>query len=314
MAPRGRAKLESNSPVLVTGMHRSGTTLVARIMSTLGIDIGPDVGKNLESRYFQTRNEWVLRRLGGAWDNPASAVQALKEPALVEHLVNEFTRELTSPRLAPIPLVSFGGRRRALRAWMQRARWAWKDPRTCITLKVWERVFDAPRLIVITRDGRDVARSLWQRACREQLGGGPGDVLRQHSTRWRLRELLTGGYERYALGSLLCTDAGYAFRLWETYVQCLLESADHYAGPALWLRYEDLLRAPTAGVEEIRTFCGITPTAAQFEAATELIDRGRPAPCPPDATGRMISALAQASPLMHRLGYDAPQACDEPQV
>src|SRR6266581_4628774 len=66
--------------VCVLGMHRSGTSVVTRILNTLGVDLGPEetlmkpTGDNAGGYWEQQRivdlNDDVLARLGGTWDDP----------------------------------------------------------------------------------------------------------------------------------------------------------------------------------------------------------------------------------------------------
>ena len=63
--------------VLVAGMHRSGTSLVTRILSILGCDlpqtlVGPGLGNELghwESEAIRGLNEEILASAGSAWDD-----------------------------------------------------------------------------------------------------------------------------------------------------------------------------------------------------------------------------------------------------
>ncbi len=67
-------------PVCIAGMHRSGTSMVARILNLLGVNIGPeDVVKRAgpdneagfwEDPQFVELNDELLAQAGGAWDDP----------------------------------------------------------------------------------------------------------------------------------------------------------------------------------------------------------------------------------------------------
>ena len=71
-------KKNLNPPILITGMHRSGTTLMVKLLRKLGYFPGHRLDSNLESTFFQRLNEWVLKRSGGAWDNPLPIKNLLK--------------------------------------------------------------------------------------------------------------------------------------------------------------------------------------------------------------------------------------------
>jgi hypothetical protein len=42
------------------GMHRSGTTLLCKILQSFGIFIGKDLDVNYESLFFMEINDWIL--------------------------------------------------------------------------------------------------------------------------------------------------------------------------------------------------------------------------------------------------------------
>ena len=140
-------------PICVVGMHRSGTSVTARVLSQLGVDLGPeetlleaDAEDNprgyWEQRGILALNDELLERLGGPWTDP---------PRLREgwHL---------SSRLDDL-------RRRAdalLESTFGDGPWGWKDPRCSLTLPFWRSVAPAMRVVVCVRHPLEVAES-WAR-------------------------------------------------------------------------------------------------------------------------------------------------------
>ena len=57
-------------PIIIIGMHRSGTTMLAKFLGELGVFMGNDKEKNYESKFFQKLNKWMLSVAGCSWDNP----------------------------------------------------------------------------------------------------------------------------------------------------------------------------------------------------------------------------------------------------
>ena len=57
-------------PVIVIGMHRSGTSLIVKVLEKLGVFMGADQEHNGESLFFNTINEWILNQSHIRWDNP----------------------------------------------------------------------------------------------------------------------------------------------------------------------------------------------------------------------------------------------------
>ena len=60
----------SVDPIIVTGMHRSGTSLVSRLLILNNVYLGSKLDVNYESIYFQRINKWILSCNGSTWDNP----------------------------------------------------------------------------------------------------------------------------------------------------------------------------------------------------------------------------------------------------
>jgi hypothetical protein len=148
-------------PVCVAGMHRSGTSLVARLLAAAGVYGGPPgdlvtpapdnpegFGENLR---FLRLNDAVLARLGGFWDRPPPMPPGWA----------------TNPRL-------FRLRRDALRLvaeFQGHEPWFWKDPRNSLTVAFWREVLPDLRVVVCVRDPREVVASLERRGGVEDGAG-----------------------------------------------------------------------------------------------------------------------------------------------
>jgi GT2 family glycosyltransferase/glycosyltransferase involved in cell wall biosynthesis len=137
--------------VCVTGMHRSGTSLVSRIVNLLGVDLGPE--EDLlpaapdnprgfwENRAFKRVNDQVLEALGGTWDRP---------PSLPPDW--EYAPVLEGVRKTAIDAVGLFS---ASHGWT-----GWKDPRASLTLPFWRTITPIHKTVITVRSPGDVARSL----------------------------------------------------------------------------------------------------------------------------------------------------------
>src|SRR5215207_5346770 len=67
------ARLRHASPLVVIGMHRSGTRLVVDILDRLGVFMGADRQADSESVAFMRINEGILHQCGAFWSEPMSA-------------------------------------------------------------------------------------------------------------------------------------------------------------------------------------------------------------------------------------------------
>jgi hypothetical protein len=154
VSPPNAARRSRDRVVCVLGMHRSGTSLIARMVNLLGVYFGPeermlppqpDNPKGFwEYRPFVLLNERILDRYGGSWDAP---------PAFPD-------RWWRSPRALDL---RFRARALAYRDFRSAPVWGWKDPRTCLALPFWRSLYPQMIAIVCVRNPIDVARSLERR-------------------------------------------------------------------------------------------------------------------------------------------------------
>lgn len=139
--------------VCTLGMHRSGTSLVARMLNLLGVHLGPEAlvsrtGADNPKGYWEHQsfvevNETILARFGGRWDAPPAFPAGWPQAARLGDLRDKARTLLGSFASAPL--------------------WGWKDPRTCLTLPFWQDLVGPMRYVMSVRNPRDVAASLARR-------------------------------------------------------------------------------------------------------------------------------------------------------
>jgi len=145
------ARLWQASPIVVIGMHRSGTRLLVEILDKLGVFMGADVQADSESVAFMLINEGILHQCGAFWSEPMSAHFVLSQP----HAVEQFAASAREALAAQFE--KYAGPS----GWHLEARghelppFGWKDPRNTFTLPVWKQVFPNLRTIHIVRHGVD---------------------------------------------------------------------------------------------------------------------------------------------------------------
>ena len=127
------ARLEQASPIVVIGMHRSGTRLLVEMLDKLGVFMGADRQGDSESVAFMLINEGILHQCGAFWSEPMSAHFVLSQPDAAEQLAASARNALAGQldkyvgasgwhlERGPKELPVFG----------------WKDPRNTFTLPVW---------------------------------------------------------------------------------------------------------------------------------------------------------------------------------
>lgn len=156
--------------VCVTGMHRSGTSLVARVVNLLGVDLGsrdmlmPPKVENprgfWENQDIVRVNERVLRELGGNWADPPPMPAGWETWERVDRLRNAGAQALED---------AFGSVEDLLR---DDVLVGWKDPRMSLLLPFWSTIVPIRRCIVTVRDPREVAASLQARGDVEPNSAG----------------------------------------------------------------------------------------------------------------------------------------------
>ena len=243
------ARLADTRPLIVIGMHRSGTRVLAEVLARLGVFMGSDLQGDNESITFLRINEAIFHQCGTFWSEPMPVHVVLSQP---EHL--DRIAALVRDTLATM-LDDYVGQSgwRPGSSLGQTPPFGWKDPRNTFTLPVWRRLFPGARTIHILRHGVDVAASLSRRhrkACLSATGEAvpsplavfADDALGVLSTRrgWTLEE---------------------AFAMWEQYVEkARLESADSNER-SLEIRFEELLMEPDRVIPAIARFCNVAPAA-----------------------------------------------------
>jgi len=152
-------KPKVQQPVLIVGMHRSGTTMVSKALNDAGVYMGAIRDHNAEAFYGVDLNDRMLELAGGSWANPPSS-------AALEQVLEDFQMELTPTQVYTTHLKSASGRTLSLaRRWS--GPWGLKDPRMCLTLSWWLKKFPKAKVIWILRDEDDVVASLLRRQNKE---------------------------------------------------------------------------------------------------------------------------------------------------
>ncbi len=263
--PKSRLIAPSNStPVIIAGMHRSGTSVLTTILDEIGLFVGRKYDSNHEATFFVHLNNWLLRQAGAAWDHPEAFKEFLKQDDLVEARIRQLDHLLQTPRA-----IEFLGLKNYLALGdikNMSGPWGWKDPRNTFTLPLWLKIFPNAKLLVIHRHGVDVAKSLATRADKisQNLSS---DVEKQSRWLWRL-PLSNNSFSR-------CRDTGEGMALWKSYT----ETADHYASQlgdrALVLRYEAFLEQPITHLEQVLKFVGLDAQHTAIERAVEKLVASR---------------------------------------
>lgn len=255
-------------PVLVLGMHRSGTSLLTRMLDDLGLFLGRHRERNDEALLFLRLNEWILHQYGGRWDTPEVLRHLDADPELLR-LAERYLRDA----LSSLQAASYLGPGRFLRHGtplrLERP-WGWKDPRTTVTLPVWLRIVPDARVVHLRRHGVDVAQSLRVRQRRDLADGARRYERRRHLHRLRRRPR-----PFLFVDSARCATLDGAFGLWEAYLRDADRHRDALGERFLDLRYEDLLADPEPTLARVADHAGLDAGADAIARAARRVERSR---------------------------------------
>jgi hypothetical protein len=213
--------------VVVLGMHKSGTTLVAQALHRSGIHMGEfreeldyDAGNTYEHHGFQAINRELLapylvpplrhvaRRRGRSELDAAGHPRNQDSQAWIRRRGMEArmaTGEIPSTATDLIESLE-----------RSHPDWGFKDPRSCLTYPFWRRVLPPHRLVVVFR--------------------GLGQVL-----------------ERYRAGFRHPLRTMRVVQAWTIYNWSILRYVEESEGPVLMLRYERMMNEPD-GLEQLEEF------------------------------------------------------------
>ena len=134
----------NTSPIIILGMHRSGTSCLAGSLEASGLFLGKVSNENRfnkkgnkENDLIMKLNDSILKFSGGTWNHPPTAIRWSKEheTQALEYYKNNIEKNNINT-------------------------WGFKDPRTLITLDFWINLYPEATFVGTIRNPHDVAISL----------------------------------------------------------------------------------------------------------------------------------------------------------
>lgn len=175
--------------LVIAGMHRSGTSLMAHYLSECGLFMGDkllDVELNRsqvsyrghhEDKEFLEFHKEVLKK---KWIS-AFPTHSFRLPIRVGKQDREVALELVRSR-AELP------------------QWGWKDPRTTLFLEFWDEVIDNPRYLFLIRHPLSVVDSLLRRGNEKHINRHPINGLKT----WRIyNQLVLDFWQKHQDSSII---------------------------------------------------------------------------------------------------------------
>jgi len=231
----------TSSPIIVLGMHRSGTSLLIKTLTKMGVfssDLtGPDTS---ESLFFQYINDAILCCCQSHWTLPEPIEQSSLNPVWCSAIHSVVARALRSRWRY---LYRFFSPDACLLR--DEVIWAWKDPRNTLTVKFWRALFPNARFVYIYRHGIDVAESLVQRECKR-------------------------GQSVY---NSRCLSRLESFHMWESYNRLAMNELDFVAkANQLHLCFEDMVSNPISELYRVADFCGLSLSDQALSELSSEVD------------------------------------------
>lgn len=139
--------------ICITGMHRSGTSMITRMLNLCGLYLGeeqdllpamPDNPEGFwENRKFMEINDAILSFFGGSWHTPP-------DPGSIFNMQHDlsFLEEQAKNLIGGFANQTF---------------WGWKDPRNSLTFPFWQGIIPGLKVIICLRNPVEVAQSLVHR-------------------------------------------------------------------------------------------------------------------------------------------------------
>tara|TARA_B100001175_G_scaffold42151_1_gene31426 strand:- start:1015 stop:1830 length:816 start_codon:yes stop_codon:yes gene_type:complete len=269
-------------------MHRSGTSLVSRILDRSGVFMGLDLQEDHESKFFIKLNKWIYENAGADWARPM-ALQELMDYEPAKKKVEEYVKSRVSSNSSK----KYSGKSLKKGLFDLDSKWGWKDPRNGPTLPIWKEIWPEMKIIHVTRHGVDVAASLQARSSKnwEQDESRFSKWVKMY--RWKDSKSPIRRGQRAATLS-------HALDFWSEQMEVEnknLEGCEF----VLEVRYEDLLTKPKSAIKQIWNFIDIERDDSLLEDISQSIDGSRAYAYKKDE--EMMAFALENSEILEIFGY-----------
>ena len=239
--------IKRKDPVILLGIHRSGTSLLAELLTDMGIFMGRKQNAHIEAWHFLNNNKKILDFSHADWDIPTVFESLLKSEKTTEAVLEFMKSETTDKKM----IRQFFGNKLALKERIQPSHrfWGWKDPRTSITFPLWNKIYPEANFILVLRNGVDVANSM---------------TVREDDKLTNIHSKAT---------STRCQTLEESFKVWEEYNDFFEKHQDQIApGKLLIIKYEDLLKNCPENLKRIAAFIDLKNADEKIEEASKKVN------------------------------------------
>ena len=279
-------------PLIIIGMHRSGTTMITKLLENLGMFFGHKKEINSESIFFHQLNRWIMVQSNSAWDNPLPA-----------HFKNDFHNQninrVLEAHLSGLGRHKYLGKKKLLKYRSLKNidfDWGWKDPANTLNIDHWKAVFPDAKILNIYRNPVDIAESL---------------RVREHKVQGRFKLTLAKQIHEKVLTprrlynrSVRLFDIMEGIKLWENYIEAAEVAREKYRDLWLDIKYEEFLDEPLLHLKTITDFVGLNASDQSLNELTKVINNDRKFAFSQDERLMEVYQAVKNRPLISKLGYD----------
>ncbi|WP_456397904.1 sulfotransferase [Desulfurobacterium sp.] len=286
------SKSYQQSPIIIIGMHRSGTSLISRILEKCGIFMGKNKDENNEAFFFLNFNYWIFRQANATWDNPYNYTKTS------ESFKNLMTK-LAKKYIRSIRRIEFLGLKQGLKYKSLKEidfPWGWKDPKNSFTLDIWLKVFPDAKIIHIYRNPIDVAESLRKRTLNEKK-----------KFKWNIKKEIKFFFRTGHLGfgnSERVENIKEGIKLWKEYISNIFKLEKQYNLNMMHVKYENFLENPEKITKDILKELNIDYEIQTVRNAINGINTNRRYAFLKDDNLYQIYKEIQNQPLLTKLNYN----------
>jgi hypothetical protein len=277
------------SPVIIVGMHRSGTTMITKMLENLGLFAGAEKEINNEALFFWKINNWIFELHTATAEKPYNL--RYKNPACTKVILESLEHFVQSDKRKQY-LGKHASKYKTIKE--LDFPYGWKDPKNSFTIDFWKKVFPNPKVIHIYRNPVDSVSSYIER-----------DLALKNKFEWNWkkkmkRDLLISKnfHQNFRLTSI---EEGYD--LWEEYVSkalSLKNDCENY----LEIKYEDFLEHPFENLQKLVQFSGLNADEDKIRNEIQGIKKERAFAFLNNEDYYNIYQKLKEKPLMKQLGYD----------
>ena len=256
------------NPVIIIGMHRSGTTMITKHLQSLGLFVGKKKDENNESLYFRKLNDWMLNRLYSRWDTPPLSDLLSRLPDYKEEFIrvlqlhqsslkaNEYLGMLRYLKYRSIANIDFP--------------WGWKDPRNTLTLDIWKELYPNSKIVHVYRNPIDIAQSLRVRLLSDSKKSlSSFDNVKNYIKNYTLINRMNN------TDSLNVHDLNFGINLWKQYMGRAENLKISYSESFFEVKYEDYLSNPFFILKELAEYVLLSTNEDQIKRIVQTVDNSR---------------------------------------